>query len=44
MEVCTGKKRKSVIARQKMCVNEREASGTMRLEGVEVKKVHEFKY
>ncbi|KAK3531916.1 hypothetical protein QTP70_034423, partial [Hemibagrus guttatus] len=27
-----------------MCVNEREGSGTVRLQGVEVKKVQEFKY
>ncbi|KAK3562756.1 hypothetical protein QTP86_006962 [Hemibagrus guttatus] len=27
-----------------MCVNEREGSGTVRLQGEEVKKVHEFKY
>ncbi|KAK3524746.1 hypothetical protein QTP86_002194 [Hemibagrus guttatus] len=27
-----------------MCVNEREASGTVRLQGEEVKKVEEFKY
>ena len=27
-----------------MCVNEREASETVRLKGVEVAKVHEFKY
>ncbi|KAK3505596.1 hypothetical protein QTP70_004946 [Hemibagrus guttatus] len=28
----------------KMCVNEREGSGTVRLQGEEVKKVQEFKY
>ncbi|KAK3574670.1 hypothetical protein QTP86_011588 [Hemibagrus guttatus] len=27
-----------------MCVNEREGSGTVRLQGEEVKKVQEFKY
>ncbi|KAK3539301.1 hypothetical protein QTP86_034164, partial [Hemibagrus guttatus] len=27
-----------------MCVNEREGSGTIRLQGEEVKKVQEFKY
>ena len=33
---------KSVVARQ--CVNKREASGTVRLQGVEVETVHKFKY
>ena len=27
-----------------VCVNEKEARGTVRLEGVEVENVHEFKY
>ena len=27
-----------------MCKNEKKASGTVRLQGVEVEKVHEFKY
>ena len=27
-----------------MCVNERELSGMLRLQGVEVEKFHEFKY
>ena len=27
-----------------MCVNGREASGTVKLQGVEVEKFHEFKY
>ena len=34
----------SFVARENTCVNVREASGTVRLQGVEVKKVHEFKY
>ena len=29
---------------EKMFVNERKASGTVRFQGVEVEKVHEFKY
>lgn len=34
----------SVRARTYVCVNEREASRTVKLEGVEIKKVHEFKH
>ncbi|KAK3507199.1 hypothetical protein QTP70_010213 [Hemibagrus guttatus] len=40
VEVCAGEKRKT----EYMCVNEREGSGTVRLQGEEVKKVQEFKY
>ena len=29
---------------ESMCVSERESSGTVRLQGVEVEKVHQFKY
>ncbi|KAK3531168.1 hypothetical protein QTP70_013272 [Hemibagrus guttatus] len=41
------KRRGMKVSRSKtehMCVNEREGSGTVRLQGEEVKKVHEFKY
>ena len=34
----------SRIKTENMCVNDREASGTTTSQGVEGKKVHEFKY
>ncbi|KAK3540327.1 hypothetical protein QTP70_029586 [Hemibagrus guttatus] len=40
-------RRRMTVSRSKteyMCVNEREGSGTVRLQGEEVKKVQEFKY
>ncbi|KAK3524913.1 hypothetical protein QTP86_011514 [Hemibagrus guttatus] len=40
-------RRAMIVSRSKteyMCVNEREGSGTVRLQGEEVKKVQEFKY
>ena len=36
--------RRSVVTKQNTCVSEMEASGTGRLKGVEVEKVHELKY
>lgn len=33
----------SVVARQNTCMNEREASGTWRFQGVEAEKANEFK-
>ena len=36
--------RRSVVTKQNTCVSEMEASGTGRLKGVEVEKVHEFKH
>ncbi|KAK3523750.1 hypothetical protein QTP70_009238 [Hemibagrus guttatus] len=41
VEVCAGEKRNESVY---MCVNEREGSGTVRLQGEEVKKVQGFKY
>lgn len=46
VEVCFGEERLKVTKgkREYMCVNECEASGKTKLQGVEVEKVDEFKY
>ena len=46
MQVCHGEKGKKVSCSKTeyMCVNERESSGMVRLQGAEVVKVQEFKY
>ena len=39
-----GEKRRLAVARQNTCVNERNPTGTVRLQGEEVKKVEDVKY